>query len=228
MKILKSNLIRFVLVAGLAVMLPGCGGGSGSASETPVTVFPVDSVITRLATTGGSFEGSRNDPSGARQTLTVTYTQNSPGQFTRLQTLTKDGATQQSEAVIVSFLASPFRLTGMIDQALNPVAISQSDALPVSASLGESANMMVGSQFIQNNGLSTTDVGLTHSIQYGWSLATNTTKTAELCMRLTVGADFISTQRLDCFVVDSLGSISTFRGILRTHSKSIDTEEIYH
>lgn len=216
-----------VLLTGLVTSLQGCGGGSESATNLPVTIFPVDRVITELATVGGRFEGVHADPTGVRETLLVTYTQTSPGQVTRQETVIQDGATPRTQSSKINFLNSPFRVTGWIDQALNPVTISQGVALPISANIGDHGVMMFGAQYIQDNGLSTSDIGLTHFVTLAWTLASHSTTTADLCISQVIAADFISTSKFDCFEIDATGKVLSFKGIVRIHSKSIDQEVVY-
>jgi hypothetical protein len=101
----------------------------------------------------------------------------------------------------------------VVDQALNPVAICWA-ALPESANVGDHAIFMSGSQYIQNNGLSTGDIGLTHGVTLEWTLASHSAATADLCINQTISADFISTAKLDCFEIDATGKILTLRGSL--------------
>lgn len=221
-----------VFLVGFATTLYGCGGGSdpvatGSVASLPVTIFPVDSVVTELATTGGRFDGTYTGSTGVRETLSINYTQVSPGQFTRQETLIQNGATLRSEKSTINFLNSPFRITGWTDQALNPVAISQGAPLPVSANIGDGAVIMYGTQYIQNNGLSDADIGLTHRVTLAWTLAAHSASTADLCISQTIGADFINTKKLDCFEIDASGKILSFKGVIQIHSKSIDQEVIY-
>lgn len=221
-----------VFLLGFVPALHGCGGGSGpvasnSATSVAATVFPVNRVITELATVGRRFEGSNTGSTGVRETLSVIYSQTSPGQFTRQELLTQNGVAQSTKLSTINFLAAPFRVTGWIDQVLNPVAILQGQALPESANVGDHAIFMSGSQYIQNNGLSTGDIGLTHGVTLEWTLASHSAATADLCINQTISADFISTAKLDCFEIDAAGKIVNFKGITRTHSKSIDQEVVY-
>lgn len=218
----KNALIA--LMMGLTSILHGCGGGSDS--NPTVTVFPVDRVITELAVTGGRFNGTRLDATGVSETLSVNYLPASLGQFTRQEILTQ-GSAASTKTSTIDYLSQPFQVTGWIDQALNPVDISQLIPLPVSTSLGNSSIMMFGTQYIQDNGLSTSDIGLTHRVSLEWSLTAHSATTADLCLNQTIAADFISTKNLDCFEIDETGKIIGFKGIIRTYSRSIDYEVIY-
>lgn len=216
-----------IFLIGLVAGLHGCGGGSSSDANLPVTIFPVDRVIAELATVGGRFEGTHTGPTGVRETLRVNYTQTSPGQVTREETVTQNGAALSTQSSTINFLNSPFRVTGWIDQALNPVVISQGVALPISANIGDHGVMMFGAQYIQDNGLSTSDIGLTHKVTLAWILAGRTASTADFCISQTIAADFISTAKFDCFEIDAAGKVLSFKGIFRIHSKSIDQEVVY-
>lgn len=217
-----------VLLCCFAAALHGCGGGSDSngsgPSGTSVTSFPVDSVVTALATHGGKFVAFSGGQLGG-QPYVVEYIPVSAGKYTRKAPLI--GPNLAAASATVDFLASPFRVTGWIDEKLNPVAQLQATPLPMTAKIGNGSSLMFGQQLIQNNGLSTGDIGLTHGVSLGWTLSAHSPSTADLCLNQEIIADFYRTAAIDCFEIDASGKILGFKTIIRNHSKGFDEEFVY-
>lgn len=221
-----------------AALLAACGGaGSSDMQTTPPSTgaYPVGDVVTRLTTSGGSFSGSRLDSSGKQNMLQVDYTAGVAGWFTRRETLLVNGVGGETRVKQFNFssASTPFQVIGWKDDRGNTATQLQGRALPTTTSVGSGANLFSAHLLIENNGLNTSDVGLTHRLSYDWSLAsvgaasTGSKATADLCLALTQAADFITETKVDCFQIDTAGSIAGFKSIVKVHAKSVDSEIIY-
>ena len=212
-------------VSASALLLAACGDGGGIQ---PVTVFPVDSVVTRLATSGGSFSGNYVDSAGVPHKLNVSYIPRDKGLFSRQQDLvTNSPSGVPTQTVGFTHADSLFRVVSWTSNNGDTANILQSSALPLSANVGTGGNLFSGTVFIQNNGLNTGDIGLTYRLSYDWALTAVSDITADLCLNFTEVHDFISFTNLDCFRIDSAGTILAFKSILRFHAKSINSEIVY-
>lgn len=210
----KKSIALFII--GFVATLHGCRSGSDSSQ---VTVFPVDRVITELATFGGQFGGTTHTGStGIRETISVNYTPVFSGQFTRQTTLAQNGVTLNTSTSTIDFLSSPFTVTGWRVKGWSDVAISQSVSLPVSANIGDRSAITFGSIVNDVNG---------RSVDMEWTLDAHSTTTADLCIGQRTSGDFISTNNIDCFEIDGTGKIMSFKEITRIHSKGIDYDVIY-
>ena len=221
----------------LPLALVACGGGGGSApspaaAQPPlvVTVFPIDSVVTKLATEGGAFSGTSTDSKGTKTQMVVRYVPGAVGWFSRNQTLTtNDTSTATRYNVNFSHTDTLLKVVGWIDNMQNTANILASDItlLPATASVGASGWLFSGRLVILSNGINTGDIGLTHGLNYSWSLTAVTDTTADLCLRAWDSGDFVSTGTIDCFRIDALGTISGFQSTLAVHAKSIDFQTVY-
>lgn len=217
-----------------AFVLTACGGNGGGTAPlapapAPVTVFPVNSVLTKLAISGGSFSVSNMDATGKQTKLGVDYVPGASGWFSRRQTLTPNGSNgvTTQESVNFSRTGALFKVVGWIDSNSDPAVISASTALPATSNVGSNGNLAEGSIFIQNNGINTSDIGLTHGLRYSWSLAAVTDSTADLCLTTLNIGGFVSNFATDCFRIDAAGSISAFRSTLGYHAKGIYGQTVY-
>ncbi len=229
---MKYHAITYALIT---IALTACGGGGGgaspatSAAQVPVTVFPVDSVVTQLATSGATFSGTNVDTAGKATKLTVAYVPGAAGTFTRQQTLTPTGAAgvTTQDAVSFSKAGTLFKVTGWIDSNANPAVITKSAALPATSNVGAKGNLAAGDLFIQNNGINKVDIGLTHKLDYSWTLTAVTDTTADLCLTATNSGDFFASFATDCFRINAAGAITGFKSTLGSHAKGIDSQTIY-
>ena len=64
-------------------------------------------------------------------------------------------------------------------------------------------------------------------MSYDWIASTVNDISADLCLIFTEVADFISQTKIDCFTIDSAGTILASESIRRAHAKSFDSEIIY-
>ena len=214
-------------VSASALLLAACGDGGGGGIQ-PVTVFPVDSVVIRLATNGGSFSGNTVDSSVVPQKLNVSYIPRDKGLFSRQHNPVTSGARGiPSQTIGFTHADSLFRVVSWTSNTGDPANILKSSALPLSAAVGTEGNLFSGTLFIQNNGLNTGDIGLTHRLSYDWTLSAVSDTTADLCLNFTEVADFITNTNLDCFTIDSSGAILAFKSTLRVHAKSVNFETVY-
>lgn len=235
MKEKKLCATNFWVAASLtAAFVSGCGGGGNSPTlpapePVVVTNFPVDSVVTKLATNGGSFTGKYTDSSGNQSTMSVVYVPGAGGTVIRRQTITPNAGVATSSQFILGFVhpSTLFQVIGWTSNTGDKAVISQSKPLPASADIGAGANLFKGSLLIQNNGINTVDVGLTHFLSYDWTLAAASNTSADLCLGLEERADFITNTTVDCFRIDAAGSISAFKSILKVQAKSIDSQTVY-
>ncbi len=227
--------MKLVWCALFPLALIACGGAGGDApspvpAPSPVTVFPIDSVVTQLATVGGTFSGTNVDSKGAQTQLVVRYVPGVTGWFSRNQTLTTNGASQTTRySVNFSRTDTLFKVVGWIDSTQDTANILASNTfpLPATGTIGTSGTVFTGSLYIQNNGVNTGDIGLTHGLSYAWSLTAATDTTADLCLSGWEAADFVSNGTTDCFRIDAAGTISGFKSTLRVHAKSIDYQTVY-
>ena len=220
----KTPFTTFFLSAS-ALLLAACGDGGGTQ---PVTVFPVDSVVTRLATSGGSFSGNAVDSAGVPQKLNVSYIPRDKDLFSRQQNVVTNGASGvPTQTVGFTHADSLFRVVSWTSNTGDTANILKSSALPLSATVGTGGNLFSATLFIQNNGLNTGDIGLTYRLSYDWTLTIVGDTTADLCLNFTEVHDFITLTNLDCFRIDSAGTILAFKSTLRVHAKSIDYEIVY-
>jgi len=118
-------------------------------------------------------------------------------------------------------------MAGWTDDKRNSMLVSSALAAPAYAVVGTTANLMTGCVSFSDNGLNTTDIGLTHRLSYDWSLQTKTASTAELCLIYSEWAFFIANFRHDFFTIDPLGAMVSFRANRGYHAKGIDSERIY-
>lgn len=224
--------------ASCAVLLSACGGGGSTLTQPTDSsggAYPVGRVVSRLAKQGESLSASRVDNSGNQTTLKVEYAPGMPGWFTRRETLIANGVSGETRVKSFQFTdsGSQFQIVGWADDSGNTATNLHSIALPSSTSVGTGASLFTADLVIQNNGLNTVDVGLTHGLSYAWSLAAVSAASAvsplhaELCLSLAERADFITYTRVDCFRVDTAGSIVGFKSTLKVHAKSIDSETVY-
>ena len=213
-------------VSASALLLAACGDGGGTQ---PVTVFPVDSVVTRLATSGGPFSGNYVDSAGVPYKLNVSYIPRDKGLFFRKETLITNGVSGVPTQTSVGFTHadSLFKVVSWTSNTGDTANILKSSALPFSANVGTGGNLFSGTLFIQNNGLNTSDIGLTRRLSYDWALTAVSDITADLCLNFAETADFFTLTKLDCFRVDSAGTILAFKSTFRVHAKSIDSEIVY-
>jgi len=228
---MKSIAIVSIVCASVLTACGGSGGGSASLppAPAPVTVFPVGSVLTKLAVSGGSFSVSNVDSTGKQTKLVVDYVPGASGWFSRRQTLTSNGSNgvTTQESVNFSRAGGLFRVIGWTDSNSNSAVISASTALPATSNVGSNGNLAEGSILIQNNGINKNDIGLTHSLRYLWTLAAVTDTTADLCLTTWNIGDFISNFATDCFQIDGAGSISALKSTLGYHAKGIDDQTVY-
>jgi len=228
---MKSVAIAFIACAFVLTACGGSGGGSTSPTPAPapVTVFPVDSVITKLASSGRSFSVSNVDANGKQSKLVVDYVPGASGWFSRRQNLSTNGTGGVTTQENVNFIRTGdlFKVVGWIDSNANPAVISASAALPATSNVGSNGTLAEGSILIQDNGINTSDIGLTHSLRYLWTLAAVTDTTADLCLTTWNIGDFISNFATDCFRIDAAGSISAFKSTVGYHAKGIDSQTVY-
>ncbi|MDO8286129.1 MAG: hypothetical protein Q7T69_14060 [Rhodoferax sp.] len=224
--------LAWVLLLPLALV--ACGGGGGEPSPAPapppVTVFPIDSVVTKLAIAGGTFSGTNVDSKGVQTQMVVTYVPGATGWFSRNQTLTTNGAaTTTRYSVNFSRADTLFKVVGWIDNTQDTASIlaGNSTPLPATGNVGTSGTVFTGSLYIQDNGINMGDIGLTHGLRYSWSLTAATDATADLCLSSWEIADFVSNLTMDCFRIDAIGTISGFKSTLGVHAKSIDYQTVY-
>lgn len=220
----------------LPLILVACGGGGGGAPSPapapppPVTVFPIDSVVTKLATVGGTFNGTNVDSKGVQTQMVVNYVPGTSGWFLRNQTLTTNGAEKATRSSVnFSHTDTLFKVIGWVDNTQNTANILASDTtpLPATGSIGAYGWLFTGTLQIQNNGINSVDIGLTHGLSYSWSLTAVTDTTADLCLSNWESTDFVSTGTIDCFRIDAAGTISGFKSTLGVHAKSIDYQVVY-
>jgi hypothetical protein len=162
--------------------------------------------------------------------MVVSYVPGATGWFSRNQTLTTNGVSKVTQySVNFSRTDTLFKVVGWIDGAQNTASILASDSttLPATGGIGTSGAVFTGSLHIQNNGINTVDIGLTHRLIYAWSLTAATNTTADLCLSDWESADFVSTGTIDCFRIDEAGTISGFKSTLGVHAKSIDYQTVY-
>ena len=219
------------------MLVSGCGGGGGSGdSPVPpasqpvaVTRFPVGNIVTQLVTRGGTFTGKHMDASSNPSTISVIYAPGPAGWVTRRQSITATSAVPAPSQFIVGFLmpADLFQVTGFTSNTSDNALLTQSKPLPAAADVGSRDNLFKGSLLIQNNGINTVDIGLTHNLSYDWSLDAVNNTTADLCLSLQESADFITNTTVDCFRIDAKGTVLAFKSILRVRAKSIDFQTVY-
>jgi len=226
--------MKWACILLLPSALVACGGGGGGPNPAPVpppvTVFPIDSVVTRLATAGGTFNGTSVDSTGVQTQMVVNYVPGATGWFSRNQTLTTNGAAKTTRySVNFSRADTLFKAVGWIDNTQDTASIAASNTtpLPATGSIGTSGTLFTGSLYIQDNGINTGDIGLTHGLSYSWSLTAATATTADLCLSAWEIASFISNLTMDCFRIDAAGTISGFKSTLGVHAKSIDYQTVY-
>ena len=186
--------------------------------------------MTRLATAGGPFNGSNVDSKGMQTQMVVTYVPGATGWFSRNQTLTANGAaTTTRYSVNFSRADTLFKVVGWMDNTQDTASIPASNTtpLPATGSIGTSGSVFTGSLYIQDNGINTGDIGLTHGLSYSWSLTAASDTTADLCLSAWEIASFISNLTMDCFRIDAAGMISGFKSTLGVHAKSIDYQTVY-
>lgn len=116
-------------------------------------------------------------------------------------------------------------MVGWIDNTQDTA--SNTAPLPATGSIGASGTVFTGSLYIQDNGINTGDIGLTHGLSYAWSLTAATATTADLCLSALETASFVSNLMMDCFRIDASGTISGFKSTLGGHSKGIDYQMVY-
>ena len=226
--------MKLACILFLSLTLAACGGGGGepgpAPAPPPVTVFPIDSVVTRLAMTGGMFNGTNVDSTGVQTQMVVNYVPGAAGWFSRNQTLTNNGAaTTTRYSVNFNRADTLFKVVGWIDntQDTASILVSNTTPLPATGSTGTSGTVFTGSLYIQDNGINTGDIGLTHGLSYAWSLTAATATTADLCLSAWEVASFVSNLTMDCFRIDAAGTISGFKSTLGVHAKSIDYQTDY-
>jgi hypothetical protein len=214
-----------------ASALTACGGGGSSSApaQTPITVFPVNSVIAKLAISGGTFRVINVDANGNQTRLTVDYVPGISGWFSRRQTLTPNGSSGVTTQDSINFnqTGTSFKVIGWIDNNSNNAVIGESIALPETSHIGTSGVLASGSILIQNNGINTSDIGLTHGLSYSWRLSAVNETTAELCVIDWNSGAFISNFATDCFRIDAVGTILGFRSVLGYSSKGINGQTDY-
>jgi hypothetical protein len=219
----RKAVVAFLL--GFTASLQGCGGGSNSDASVSVTTFPVASVVAALATKGGQFIAFPGGLAGRSQPYVVEYIPVMSGRYTRQAPVI--GSNLQVASATVDFLTSPFTVTGWTDEKLNPAAQLQVTPLPVTAKIGDGSRLMWGQQLIQDNGLSTGDIGLTHGVWLDWTLTAHSSSTADLCLSQAIIADFFRTTTIDCFEIDAAGKILGFKTIVRNHAKGFDEDIVF-
>jgi hypothetical protein len=222
----------FTLAVG-TTLLSACGGGSGSpiADVGKLDEFLVDNFVTNLATKGGSFSSNRTDSSGNQYTLNVVYTPGPAASFQRRETLVTNGVSTPTTSTHVNFshADSAFRVLGWMDGRGNTASNLKISSLPLVAKPGAGANMFTADLLIQNNGLNTADVGLTHKLSYDWSLVNPNGLRADICLSLAERADFITQTWTDCFQIDGTvtGTVYAFKHLYKLHAKGIDSTTVY-
>lgn len=214
-----------------ASALAGCGGGTSSSepAEAPIAVFPVNSVITKLAISGGTFRATNVDANGKQTKLTVDYLPGISGWFSRRQTLAPDGSSEVTTQDSINFTQTGalFQVIGWLDSNANNAVIEESTALPETSTVGTNGTLATGSVLIQNNGINKSDIGLTHGLSYSWRLSPVTDTTAELCVIHWNSSYFYSNFATDCFLIDAAGTVFGFRSILGYHAKGISGQTVY-
>ncbi|MEI8159079.1 MAG: hypothetical protein WCH60_19650 [Burkholderiales bacterium] len=221
----------FIASIVFASALTACGGGgSPSASaQGPISVFPVNSVLTKLAISGGTFRVINVDANGNQIRLTVDYVPGVSGWFSRRQTLTPNGSSGVTTQESINFnqTGTLFKVIGWIDKNSNNAVIGESIALPETSNIGTSGVLASGAILIQNNGINTSDIGLTHGLSYSWRLSAVNETTAELCVIDWNSGPFISNFATDCFRIDAVGTILGFRSILGYYAKEANGQTVY-
>ncbi len=231
-------------VAIAATLLSACGGGGGNSSEGgkpiagvgQVDEFLIDDFVTTLATKGGTFSASRTDSAGNQYTLKVVYAQGAPGWLLRHETLVTNGVAAPTTTMGFNYSttnAASFRVLGWMDDRQNTASNLQNKPLPAVAKVGSGGNVFTADLLILANGLNTGDVGLTHKLNYDWTLsstsATAPSFRADLCLNLTEAADFVTHSKIDCFQITGIvaSPVYAFKSTAKLHAKGIDTSTVY-
>jgi len=94
---------RYSFVLPLLLSLTACGGGSVSLELPTVTVFPVSSVLTRLATVGEQFKANSTDSDGVQYAMTLHYAPAGTGGFTVQEVIAQNGVAGQSLTTNITY-----------------------------------------------------------------------------------------------------------------------------
>lgn len=214
-----------------AALVSGCGGGGNTSSTNPIAVtnFPVSSVITKLVTNGASFTGKNTGPADGQSTISVVYVPGATGTVVRRQTITSIPGSPTLSKFSLSFQlpSNLFQVTGFTSNTGDNAVITEGKPLPATTDVGKRDNLFKGSLLISNNGINTSDIGLTHFLSYDWTLDAANNSSADLCLSFQESADFVTNTTIDCFRIDEKGAIFAFKSSLRVQAKSIDSLTVY-
>lgn len=173
----------------VSAVLTGCGGGGDDAGTPLNTVYDMDALATRMATTANRFEGlSGTDNLGNRYTASIVNAPAADGQFegqtrrsyTSTQTLTPAGGASETVVGRIYFGSAPYRQYGAEAADQPYTVISQTANLPTAARVGQSGS--VGTYVAYADG-SKTNVEANATL--GWSIEAASGTEAWACMVTT-------------------------------------------
>jgi hypothetical protein len=216
---------KAILCAALA--LAGCGGGGDSAVTPAVTTFPVEAVLTTVATTAGTYGGNYADSTGS-YALAISIAPGAAANFgtspnlsktyTTSTVLRKNGGIVGTATAVTYFSTGPLALIGI--QAGSDVTIpSQRTTLPASATVGTSGPFYTGTQYLGGSTV------LTSAATGSWSLEQDTASTAFLCLNTSI-AGTLRTTEADCFKINATGAIVGFKAITTTNARSTNLNPV--
>lgn len=204
-----------------AALLVGCGGGGSGAPAAPVTSFPLNSVVTGLASRGGTFSGGLTDAQGNVYKLTVSYAPDGAGWFVRTETLTTNGVNGEPKAIRVRFnqTGTVLQVTGWMDTTHGTANVQDSRPLPDMA--------MIGSRGDWFSGHVSSATQETLSFSYGWAMQAVSESNAELCVSLGYLSGLTVFGDTDCFRIDPSGTIVAFKSIHDFHKSTFSSQKVY-
>lgn len=224
-----------MVLAICATLLNACGGG-GSTADGPggggrTNELQLENFVATLAAKGGSFSASRTDASGTAFAIKVVYVPGSSGSLVRRETLVTNGVAGPTTATTISTTRAngTIQITGWTDDKGNSASSIQTTALPLLAKPGQAGNLFTANLSILDNGINTSDIGLTHKLRHDWSIANPTAASADICLSTTETADFVAQTRMDCFKTDTSANATVlgFTYTLTVHAKSVDSTTVY-